>query len=505
MPFTPLHSIQLKNVLRVSPPLERLPVIQEKGVKHVILGAEAKSTCNAILLGKIKENTTGRELINANLWLDTSKPKIILIFGRRGSGKSYDLGILIEGLASKECKIKIGKYNPPIVIFDPLNQFWTLSELPDQEDPEERTQIELLHKWGLDPIDITGAKIYIPRGSQKRHPDSQEFTVDVSEMNVNDWCGFFKVDKYSDPVGQLLSSAYRKVTEEGYRSQGVEVTPKKDYSIEDLYRCIKNDEEINDRERGFARQTCRAILSRLGELLKMPLFQGNGGLNVKSIFAPGKVSVFMLREVDESTRSVIVSLILRNILQSRGKRWENEEIAKKLLVKAKKIKKSKPTEASVIEEKAQELLREAEEKGILPGWVILDEAHTLCPSEGYSAAKEILIEYAKQGRCMGLSLAGATQQPSALSNRLISQRDMIVTHHLGIRSDIDTALSQMNPNFPEAIIHGRETIRSNIPYLVINSLGRGEAIISSDGASRNFIVRMRPRVSAHGGKEPIFV
>jgi hypothetical protein len=236
----------------------------------------------------------------------------------------------------------------------------------------------------------------------------------------------------------------------------------------------------------------------------MPLFQKTSDINIKNIFSPGQTSVFMLREVDENTRSVIISLIVKKILQSRGIRWENEEIAKKLLDKAKKesISSDKKKKYS---EMAEKRLKEAEEKGIDAGWIIIDEAHIICPSQGTSAAKEILIEYAKQGRCMGLSLAAATQQPSALSSRLISQRDVIFTHQLGIKSDIDTALSQMSPNFPDTIYEGRNEINQNIPYIILNSLEKGEAIVSTDESNRNFIIKVRPRVSSHGGNEPIFI
>ncbi len=504
MPLSALPNVRFDNVVRVSPPLTKLPVINIAGTKHIVIGREGEKISNAIFLGKIREYTTGRALFNANVWLDVSRPKVILVFGRRGTGKSYDLGVIIEGLISTESKIRVGNYKFPVVVFDPLNQFWTLREKFNIEDEEEKRQLGLLKKWGLEPASFDNVKIFVPKGTQKRYPGAITFSLDISSMDADDWCGLFKVDKYVDPIGQLLSSAYTKVTESGYRVMNGFIKPKKDYDIADLIRCIEEDVEINDDRRGFSRQTRRAVLFRLRELGKMPIFSGLG-VDVRSIFVPGQVSVFMLRELDESTRALIVGQIVKKILQARGIRWENEEIAKRLFQKAKELRTTKPEISKKLEEKARCLMKDAEEKGVPAGWVILDEAHTLCPSEGVSPAKEVLITYVKQGRAMGLSLAAATQQPSALSNKLISQRDIILVHHLGIKADVDAALSQMNPNFPEAIIKGRDKITANVQSFLINSLSRGVAILSSDEADRNFIIAVRPRVSPHGGKEPLFI
>lgn len=499
-----LPNIKLEKILRVVPPLENANIIQEKGIRHVVLFSNQKIIENAILLGKIEEFTPGSELLNANVWMDISKPKIILIFGRRGSGKSYDLGIIVEGLAIHNNKIKIGDYCPPILIFDPLNQFWTLNEIPSPEDIEEKTQIKLLQEWGLISSAIPKIRIFIPKGTPKIHPNVEEFAINVSEMTVDDWCCLFKVDKYMDLTGQLINSAYRKVTKTGYDTGRRHIPPKEEYTIQDLIECIENDLEINDRDRGFSRQTCRAVLVRLREIDESPLFKGESIINIKEIFKPGQVSLFMLKGVDESTRSLIVSILTRKLMKARSIAWENEGVAKKLITKSRLLEKTNPKEAELLREKAKMMLKEAKEYGVSPGWIVIDEAHVLCPTEGYSPAKEILIEYVKQGRAMGLSLIAATQQPSALSNSLISQRDLILVHQLGIKSDIDAAFSQMNPNFPSEIIIGKKKITSYIPYFLINSLSKGEAILSTDEQSRNFIIKMRPRVSSHGGKEPIF-
>ena len=106
MTFPIIPNVKFKEILHLSPRIEKIKIIQEKGIKHIILGNK-EDVKNAILIAKIKEYTRGGELVNANVWIDISKPKVIIIFGRRGAGKSYDLGIIIEGLSCKNEKIKL--------------------------------------------------------------------------------------------------------------------------------------------------------------------------------------------------------------------------------------------------------------------------------------------------------------------------------------------------------------------------------------------------------------
>ena len=71
------------------------------------------------------------------------------------------------------------------------------------------------------------------------------------------------------------------------------------------------------------------------------------------------------------------------------------------------------------------------ELNIPPTWLFIDEAHTLIPSGNeMTAATAGLIEYVKQGRRPGLSLVFATQQPSAINTKVLSQLDVIMTHKL---------------------------------------------------------------------------
>lgn len=500
--FPILKNINL-NPIRLTPSITGLRHINEKGIKHlVVFGEEEPGPC--VLLGKLKETTVGADFSNANVWLDISRPRVILIFGRRGSGKSYDLGVIIEALASEDTTFKVGTYRPPVVVFDPLNQFWTLQDEPDTGDIEDTRQLAEMKKWGIQPISLTNVKLLVPRGAPNRHPSACEFSIHIASLTTDDWCGFFQVNKYSDPMGQLISAAYDKVTTSGYTTSDGEISPCPGYHLNDLIRCIRDDVEINDPGRGFHQNTIRAVVSRLSEISRTPLFSGPSDLSIKDIFAPNTISVFMLRDVDEATRGVVVSQIVKKIVQARSLGRDAEEIPSKLRIRTQGMDDS--NEKKRLQEHADSLTEKASEEAVPSGWIVIDEAHTICPASGETASKEVLIEFAKQGRYLGLSLMAATQQPSALSTKLSSQRDFVILHSLGIRQDVDAGLSLVNPNFPSSIIHtARDHITSNIASILLNSLERGEAIFSVDEANRNFLVKVRPRATAHGGKEPIFI
>lgn len=71
----------------------------------------------------------GRNLEDSNdIYIDASKSRAVAICGKRGSGKSYTMGVLIEELFRED--------NVVILVVDPMGIFHTMS-LPNYE--QERT------------------------------------------------------------------------------------------------------------------------------------------------------------------------------------------------------------------------------------------------------------------------------------------------------------------------------------------------------------------------------
>jgi DNA helicase HerA-like ATPase len=130
----------------------------------------------------------------------------------------------------------------------------------------------------------------------------------------------------------------------------------------------------------------------------------------------------------------------------------------------------------------------------------LDEAHVLAPSDGSTAATNPLIDYVKRGRDAGLSLIFATQQPSAVNSKLMSQVDITLTHMLGFEADLTAAIARM-PTL-SSVDYDIDNHATGSLADVIRSLGPGECVVADGASSRIFLGRIRPRLTAHGGATP---
>jgi hypothetical protein len=439
--------------------------------------------CDAlILLGKCAEHTGLRDMFDSNVWLDIRLPHVIFICGKRGSGKSYDLGVLAEGLAlTSSSKITTKDSSITTIIFDTQNQFWSLGVTPSPKLPEDQNQIKELDSWQLKPVPLDNVKLFSPMGNKMIFGTENQFVISPSDIDVDDWCGLLQVDRYS-PMGHCIRLVHRKVTSTGYSSRAstgsmkeIKIPPKQDYEIMDMIYCLEQDTEIVDQ---MQRSTRDALLWRLESMVDSKLF-AKGGIDINSVLVPGRLSVFLLRDLDDSTKSLVVSVVTKRIFNIMGE----YHTARKLKRRYGQPPPKKDLPMGV--------------------WTIIDEAHVVCPSEQNTAAKPALIEYVKRGRDAGLSLVLASQQPSAIDSSLLSQVDLAIIHRLVLDSDISAATSRFPARFPTSVRLGERDVGD--PRALIRLLDEGEALVGDAESERGLIVRIRPRVSAHAGDEPLVV
>lgn len=204
----------------------------------------------------------------------------------------------------------------------------------------------------------------------------------------------------------------------------------------------------------------------------------SGGLNVRDLLKPGQLSVILMRQLDNATKAIVVSVLAKQIFQLMGEYHTRQKVSRRQNVPM-------PPECAGLPEGA---------------WVIIDEAHLVCPSDRDTSAKAALVEYVKRGRDAGLSLVLATQQPSAIDSRVLSQVDLVVAHRLVMEGDIAAALARMPATLPSKITIAGQEVTS--PGALIRLLDTREAWIADAETSRAFLVAMRPRITAHGGDEP---
>src|SRR6185503_2637802 len=199
----------------------------------------------------------------------------------------------------------------------------------------------------------------------------------------------------ADIIGHVELSGYTT-------SGGSYVTPNSNYDFNDLLACLDQDADI---AANYRPDTIRSIRQRMTTYAALPLFSGSGTLlsELLQLFRP---SVLMLARVPDALKKVIVAVLTRRILRER----RDASLAQKRI-----------DLDSRVSDEEQNHLQELILSKIPRTWLLMDEAHVLAGTEEPSVAREALVKYAKEGRNYGLSLALATQQPSALDPRLMSQ------------------------------------------------------------------------------------
>ena len=141
------------------------------------------------------------------------------------------------------------------------------------------------------------------------------------------------------------------------------------------------------------------------------------------------------------------------------------------------------------------LFEAGEDESSIPiTWLLIDEAHVLVPQTKKTAASDPLIEYAKQGRKPGCALVLVTQQPAAMHKDIMSQIDLMITHLLTFEDDIKAFLKRVPSSVPDDFEESD----------FIRSMPTGVSLFSDQHTqNRSFVVKVRPRVSLHAGREAV--
>ncbi|TXT54936.1 MAG: hypothetical protein BAJATHORv1_50189 [Candidatus Thorarchaeota archaeon] len=410
------------------------------------------------MLGAISETSDDilTSLVGTPVKLDLVSPHVMFVAGKRGSGKSYTLGIIAEelALAMERSQIEVAG-----VLIDTVDVFRQMVEPNvDQED--------LLEKWGLDDRGFPVA-VYIPRRTYAGLPDEVKkkarlypLAISPRELSDSDWG--YVLEKggqlsttMENLIGDIIDSLRHGYTlEEGTRQEGI-----RDFSINDMIRVIESNPAIQDL---YKASTQTAMIQRLRRANRLGIFHP-GGTSAQDLAIGGQITVIDVAPLGsdaESVLAILTNILCRQVLTYRMT-WTDDGTS------------------------AREELP--------PTWLIVDEAHTLVPRTGNTPAKEAIISYAKLGRRFGCSLVLCTQQPSAVADDAISQSDIILSHSLSHDNDI-RALQQRAP----AVMP--EQFKDKV---FISSLPRGVALLFDQTTEnkRGFIFKVRPRLSKHGGTD----
>lgn len=409
--------------------------------KQYILGRKEKNGAGSLNIGRYYALDSS---LGSNVYIDIIHPHIVLICGKRGYGKSHTIGVFIEEIARLEKKVK---NNLGVVVFDTLGIFWT-TQFPNNVDAEE------LNRWKQDPegfdINLLVPKKFVEEYKNKGI-DVDSFSIRVSELSPYHWCQLFDV-KETDPLGIILTRNVLKMQSSSTR-----------FSINELLTRIQNDMRGDDMVKDAAENFLTTADS-------WGVFDKDG-LSIRDFVKRGNITILDLSHLPNPVlKSIVATLVSEKIFEER--------------VQERKIHELKKIGVDV------------EETGMPMVWLAVDEAQLFLPNNKEVLSKDVLInEWMRQGRQPGLSLVLATQRPSALESEVLSHSDIIICHRLTAQEDID-ALSRIRPTYMHSDI--KESIKK---------IGdeKGVALIIDDTSESAHIIKIRPRLSWHGGAESLVI
>ncbi|MEK6894245.1 MAG: DUF87 domain-containing protein [Nanoarchaeota archaeon] len=123
---------------------------------------------------------------------------------------------------------------------------------------------------------------------------------------------------------------------------------------------------------------------------------------------------------------------------------------------------------------------------------ITHNCHEFLPKSYKTPATDALVQILREGRQPGISLVLATQQPGQIHNDVMTQSDIVISHRVTSKPDVE-ALNQIMQSYL------LESIKSSMDKLPSS---KGSAIILDDNSERIYPMRMRPRLTWHGGESP---
>lgn len=408
-----------------------------------------------ILIGKHYVKMGNVTSLSNDILMDVARSHVVFVVGKRGSGKSYSMGVIAEGIADLPAEIK---KNLSVIMMDTMGIYWTM-KYPNKKDKK------LLDEWKFEGKGLN-VQIFTPKGYYKKYkevgiPTDFPFSIKTNDLDAADWCMTFGIS-INDPLGILIERVIDTLKES-----------KKDYDIDDIIKKIKDDTHSEDKEKN-------AVENRFTAAKRWGLFSREGTL-LKDLVLPGQVTVldvscYTTIPGASNIRALVIGLV-----------------AEKLFIE--RMVARKKEEYETLEKEMHLFVREEEEKKEPLVWLVVDEAHEFLPNKGNTTATQPLITVLREGRQPGISLVLASQQPGRIHTDVMTQADIVIAHRVTANIDVQ-ALGALMQSYMRA---GLDKELNILPRV------KGAALIFDDINEKMYPMRVRPRLTWHGGEAPIAI
>src|SRR3989344_1564431 len=379
-------------------------------------------------------------------FVDLLKPHVMLICGKRGSGKSYSAANNLEEFCKLPDELR---KKMAFVVIDPMGIYWSM-KYPNTQ------QQDLLKQWNMEPTDFSNkVKVYVPIKQKEEYTNANvpvDGTINISlkEFSAEDLIlafGFKRTDEISISLEKNFNSF---------------IESEEHFGFDELIKKIRSDEETRKETRD-ALVNFLTVADQWGLIAK-------DGIRVEDLIKEGEVSVIDLSRMrSNELRQLLVSLITRRIFRARVLSRKEEETAK---------------------------LAGERQKFTFPlTWLLLEEGHNFIPSDEKVASSDAITRIAKEGREPGIGLIVITKMPNKVHQDVLSQCDLVISFRLTSKNDLDALHTVYQSYMKEDLDR------------MINNLPRwpGSAIILDDNLEKVFSVNIRPRISWHSGGTAVVV
>lgn len=377
---------------------------------------------------------------NESAYIKATGSRAIFICGKRGSGKSYTMGVIIEELFSQE------QGNATVIIADPMGIYHTMA-LPNTTQTEEIRAAGFLAKgFPLrlvvpgDPLEKFGDAAVLSK-LKENNVEVVPLQINPADLSPEAWCELFNIS-ISEAMGIVLWRAVNTLQEQD-----------RPFTIDHILHEIEEDERAKDTSK-------EALENRLTVANKWGIF-AQKPVSLNEVFSLNHINVLDLSVLDAGTkglRNMVLDVVAQRMFTERTKERRREEFG--LTTKLPRV------------------------------WLAIDEAHQFIPKGRASLCKDMLIRWVKEGRQPGLSLVVATQQPAAVDSDLLSQCDIIIAHKITTWEDVN-ALDRLSATY----------MQGDLKTMIRGLNRRGDALLVDDETESVSTIRVRPRLSSHGGAE----
>ncbi|MDP2947757.1 MAG: LAGLIDADG family homing endonuclease [Nanoarchaeota archaeon] len=364
---------------------------------------------------------------------------------------SYTIGTIAESLSDLGAEESA---NISSLIFDTMGIFWTMKYKNEKDG-------ELLSDWGLEAKNVP-VKVFAPFGYFQEYREKgvdvdDEFAIKISELEPGDWVSLFEL-RFTDPIAVVIESVVSELKER-----------KKNFGFNEIYDLISKVINVNQDVKNSA-------IALFDAARAWKVFDEIKGTAVKDLISPGKTTVIDLSMYVSvgafNVRALIIGLVSKKLFNERMIARKNEEIQEI---------------SHGINYGRNEIRRE-----VPIVWIFIDEAHEFLPKDGKTPATDALVQVLREGRQPGLSLVLATQQPGKIHSDAITQSDIVISHRVTAKLDVE-AINEITQSYLYENISQK---LDNLPKL------KGSAIILDDNSERIYPMRIRPRFTWHGGESP---